>query len=195
MNIVSITPALASAASHLYATAWKAAYRGMIPQEYLDQLSPERWTPLLGQSSPDQQDFLLLEDGQPAAVSSICAARDPSMQGWGEIVSLYVHPDRFRRGYGRALLQHDLRQLAGMGFSRVYLCVLEPESAALSCVFPRSTAPSAHKAQKRQRRSGRCRLFLPFCQLTVSVSRWVKTISSLKSSASAPANSSSSQSS
>ena len=132
MNIVSITPALASAASHLYATAWKAAYRGMIPQEYLDQLSPERWTPLLGQSSPDQQDFLLLENGQPAAVSSICAARDPSMQGWGEIISLYVHPDRFRRGYGRALLQHDLRQLAGMGFSRVYLWVLEENLRAQS---------------------------------------------------------------
>ena len=80
MNIVSITPALASAASHLYATAWKAAYRGMIPQEYLDQLSPERWTPLLGQSSPDQQDFLLLEDGRlttlaPAELDAYAAER------------------------------------------------------------------------------------------------------------------------
>ena len=47
MQILSITSENASDASHIYANSWKVAYRDIVPQAYLDQLSLERWTPFL----------------------------------------------------------------------------------------------------------------------------------------------------
>ncbi len=47
MEILKVTKDLASCASHIYALSWKTAYKNIVPQEYLDGLSLERWTPLL----------------------------------------------------------------------------------------------------------------------------------------------------
>ena len=33
--------------SRIYARSWKSAYRGIVPQEYLDALPEDRWAPLM----------------------------------------------------------------------------------------------------------------------------------------------------
>ncbi len=123
MEILRITVETASAASHIYALSWKTAYRGMLPDSYLDQLSLERWTPLLQNSS--YEGYLLREGGGFVATCSVAPARDPGMPGWGEIISLYVLPEQFGRGYGTALFDFAQRRLQEMCYRRFYLWVLE----------------------------------------------------------------------
>ena len=128
MTIESVTPATASQASRIYASAWKTAYRGIVPQAYLDALSPERWASKLGRGTHD--DFLLRDNGLFVATSSIVRAREDAFAGWGEVMSLYVLPEYFRCGYGRTLLDYDLDRLRAAGFENIYLWVLEENQNA-----------------------------------------------------------------
>lgn len=128
MEIVRVTEATAAQASRIYALSWKTGYRGIVPQPYLDALSEDRWTIRLGKGGTT--DLLLLDGGRAVATSTLCAARDEAMPGWGEIVSLYVLPEFFGRGYGKALFAYALQQLRQQGFTRVYLWVLEENTRA-----------------------------------------------------------------
>ena len=128
MEISPITKDNASKASHIYALSWKTAYQDIVPQQYLEELSLERWTPLL-QDSP-YSGFILKDDDKFIATSSISPARDETMKGWGEIISIYVLPEFFNKGYGKKLLSFVLSELKGMGFKRIYLWVLEENMQA-----------------------------------------------------------------
>ncbi len=128
LSLIRVTAQNASEASHIYAAAWKVAYRGIVPQAYLDALSPERWTPLLGNGN--HIDLALEQEGKMVATCSICPARDAAMTGWGEIMSLYVLPECFRRGYGRRLIAAAQQELHCQGFAQQYLWVLEDNHRA-----------------------------------------------------------------
>ena len=45
MHVERISAETAAEASRIYVFAWQAGYRGIIPQPYLDALSPEQWRP------------------------------------------------------------------------------------------------------------------------------------------------------
>ena len=40
-KIIKVTRELAEEVSYIYAASWKTAYRGIVPQSYLDGLSQE----------------------------------------------------------------------------------------------------------------------------------------------------------
>lgn len=128
MEILNITKELASKASEIYALSWKTAYQNIVPQQYLDKLPLERWTPFL-QESPYAGYILKIND-EYVATSSIAPARDEKMAGWGEIISLYVLPAYFNQGYGKKMLVYVVDQLRKEGFDNIYLWVLEENQQA-----------------------------------------------------------------
>ena len=65
-----------------------------------------------------------------ARVATFCAARDRAFTGWGEIVSLYLLPQHWRRGIGTRLLRGAVEALHGLGYEKLYLWVLEENQAA-----------------------------------------------------------------
>lgn len=73
---------------------------------------------------------LLYEEGSPAGVAAYGEARDEAFFGWGEIVSLYLMPDRFGCGLGGVLLNAALEELRGKGYQSAYLWVLEKNERA-----------------------------------------------------------------
>ena len=150
MKIEPITRATASAASHIYAASWKVGYRGIVPQEYLDALSPERWTDKLGNGDHAEfrEDYLLSENGRPIAASSICAARDAQLVGWGELMSIYVQPDVYRRGYGRALFTFAVNRLRENGYSKIYLWMLEENRRARSFYEAMGFCPNGDRIEQ-----------------------------------------------
>ena len=97
MDIEMVTMKTAEIAGQIHALAWKAGYQGILPQSYLDALSPQLWISRMKQAV--YQDFLLKDDGHYVA-AAFSPARDKNMSGWGEIVSLYVLPEHVRKGYG-----------------------------------------------------------------------------------------------
>ena len=117
-----------AAISRIYAESWRTAYRGLIPQSYLDRLRDDAWLPML-RSRP--QDSLVLElDGVPVGTACCCAAREEARRGWGEIVSLYLLPACRFRGLGSLLLWSAVERLRTQGLERIYLWVLENNQPA-----------------------------------------------------------------
>ena len=90
------------AIGELYAQSWKSAYRGIVPDEYLDSLSGKRWSSFI--SSSDFEAYVLLLGGAYAGTASVCPGRDEKKPGWGEIVSIYLLPEHFGKGCGKPLL-------------------------------------------------------------------------------------------
>lgn len=62
--------------------------------------------------------------------ASYCASRFISLKDFGEIVSLYLLPDYYGNGYGRQLLQAAVDGLAELGYTYVFLWVLEENMRA-----------------------------------------------------------------
>lgn len=128
MRIIPLTPENASAASRIYALSWKSGYRGLVPQDYLDALTEESWANTL--LVPGRSGFLLEDGGVYVATASVSAARDTERPGWGEIISLYVLPTYWGRGYGQYLFAHAAACLRAQGFRNLYLWVLEGNARA-----------------------------------------------------------------
>lgn len=116
------------AVSRVYEESWKAAYKGLLPQEYLDHLPAGKWVPLLRQ--PGRDSLILLENDTVIGVSSYCASRTPELSGWGEIISLYLLPSRWGMGYGRQLFSAVIKQLEAAGYKNLFLWVLENNQKA-----------------------------------------------------------------
>ena len=109
--------------SRIYALSWKTAYRGIIPDEYLDSLSETRWSAHLNADA--KRLLLALEDGKPVGAATYSEARDVKMKDWGEIISLYLLPSHFHKGIGARLFAAAIGELENEGFRNIYLWVLE----------------------------------------------------------------------
>lgn len=128
MEIRKIRAEEAEEVSRIYAASWKAAYRGIVAEEYLDNLDELRWAPRLAEDSDNF--FVLTDGGQYIGAASLGPARDPEMKGWGEIVSIYLRPAYFHKGYGKALFCFCIKELKSMGLYSVCLWALKENRVA-----------------------------------------------------------------
>jgi len=114
--------------SRIYALSWKTAYRGMIPDDYLDEISETRWSPVLRRDA--KRLLLAAENARVVGAATYDAARDPKMSGCGEIISLYLLPSHYRKGIGTELFAAVVNALREAGFACIYLWVLEDNAPA-----------------------------------------------------------------
>lgn len=114
--------------SGIYERSWKSAYRGMIPDVYLDGIPEGKWAD--GLQNSHLHSLVMIKDGKMIGTSAYCASRMESMPGYGEIVSIYLLPEYTHQGYGGRLLTAALSQLEEMGYQDVFLWVLEENMAA-----------------------------------------------------------------
>lgn len=130
MKIIKVSQVDASEISNIYAKSWKAAYQGILPQSYLDKLTNDRWLPIFQDSSISC--YELKELNTFVATMSLSSARDETMQGWGEIISLYVLPEHLHKGYGSYLILFAIQELDARSYKDIYLWVLEDNLQALT---------------------------------------------------------------
>ena len=116
------------AVSRIYEESWKFAYRGIVPQNYLENIPAGHWASGLEREGWDT--LVMMEDSQLIGTSSFCASRWPDFPGCGEIVSLYLLPDRMGKDYGKPLLEAAVRALNNQGFQDILLWVLEENHRA-----------------------------------------------------------------
>jgi ribosomal protein S18 acetylase RimI-like enzyme len=120
----------------VHVRSWQAAYRGHMPDEFLDGLDVEKranmWRELT--QNPDKIIFVAEDSenniqGFAALGPSRDADAGPSA---AEVSALYVHPDKWRNGIGRALLSAALEQIRKGEFDHITLWVLEGNQRARS---------------------------------------------------------------
>ncbi|HLJ30121.1 MAG TPA: GNAT family N-acetyltransferase [Candidatus Angelobacter sp.] len=132
--IRSATPVDARAIATIHVEAWRAAYRGIVPDEYLDSLSID------GRESAWRQNLLT------ADTSTWVAQESDAIVGWisagpsrdtdagtsaGEIWAVYVAPGCWGKGVGRSLCVQAERHLRTEGFIAVTLWVLKDNERAV----------------------------------------------------------------
>ena len=121
----------------VHVETWQAAYRGDVPDEYLDALSADergqQWAgAIAGGLGPRRK--RLVTDGDDGRVSGLCmcgpAAHDGASDSLGEIYLIYVHPDHWDSGAGRALMIAGLDFLRSADFTEAVLWVLPTNDRA-----------------------------------------------------------------
>jgi dipeptidase E len=120
--------------ARVYVDTWKAAYPGMIPQEYLDSLNyaswEERYRTRYAQMEGNHY-AVLVKDSQVIGVSSFMKNRDDDLpESCGEIVSIYVLKEHWSRGHGKRLMRFATGELKKLGFTDCCLWTLEQNSRA-----------------------------------------------------------------
>lgn len=121
--------------SDVYEQSWKYAYKGIIPQSYLDSIPAGHWAKGLGKTG--RYDLLALENGRIIGTSSFCKSRWAKFCNYGEIVSIYFLPEYMRKGCGSALLGRAVEELKSLGFSKILLWVLE-DNAPAKCFYEKN---------------------------------------------------------
>lgn len=117
-----------NAVSRIYEESWKFAYHGIIPQNYLDSIPSGNWAAHLDQNG--MHTLVMLEQGEMIGTSSYCASRSADFAEYGEIVSIYLRPQYMGKGYGKKLMDAVIAQLVKLGYSAVFLWVLEENQRA-----------------------------------------------------------------
>lgn len=114
--------------AEVHVRSWQSIYRGTFPDDFLDNLDLERraefFADRIGSGAPV---FVAESEGD---VVGFCWPAPGDEEGWGEILSIYAHPDHWGEGHGRALLEAGERHLRGEGFNRVFLWVLDTNTRA-----------------------------------------------------------------
>jgi GNAT superfamily N-acetyltransferase len=117
----------AMSVARVHVRSWQSAYRGLLPNEYLDQLRPEDRAERYDFASRDPrtpQTIVAVEVGVIRGFATTAPSRDADLAGYGELGALYVDPDYWGRGIGMALVSAARDGLAGLGFGHALLWVL-----------------------------------------------------------------------
>ena len=129
-----MTPADADAVATLHATSWRSAYRGMLPDDFLDNgVDADRqavWRERLQGPATAPSFGIVAEDdsGRLVGFTYVLPGHDPV---WGSLVdNLHVHPDVKGGGIGRRLLQAVARELGPAHTQPLHLWVLEANEPA-----------------------------------------------------------------
>lgn len=130
--MVSVRPAELSdipRIAEIHVLSWQAAYEGILPAEFLANLSIERRQEHWSSNFGDRQTLVVEFEGAVAGFVGVAATEDPNL---GEVQSIYLDPRLYRRGLGRPLLHAGEQRLAEMGFREGVLWVFVDNRAARS---------------------------------------------------------------
>jgi ribosomal protein S18 acetylase RimI-like enzyme len=122
----------AASIGRLSVRVWQGAYRGQMPDEYLDSLRPEGrtsyWHRILHQPHDEVSVIVAEQAGEIIGFVSSGPADGP--EGTGELYVINVSPDHWGTGAGRVLLEAAERELARLGYAEATLWVLPSNARA-----------------------------------------------------------------
>lgn len=109
--------------SKIYEESWRYAYKGIIPQHYLDSIPKGRWASNI--DNPIRKTLVCIDDDRMVGTSSFCKSRFEQFHGWGEVISIYLLPEYIGKGYGKILMEFVISELKKQGYENIFLWVLE----------------------------------------------------------------------
>lgn len=126
------------AAAHM--RGWQVAYRGMVPDEFLDALVLEQrielWQGLLQldalpDGTPSPTDYVAEVDGHVVGFANVGVFRKEAGNALaGELWAMYVHPDHWGTGAGYALMKTTIDHFVRHRVQTSYLWVLDDNERA-----------------------------------------------------------------
>ena len=125
----------ARAIAEVHVRSWKAAFPGLLPQDYLDALQPEDrlpgWQHTLEGAAPWPVVLVGEENGRMVGFVEVAPSGDPDAEErTGEVRTIYLDPAAWGAGCGVALLDAGVSVLVEGGFAEACLWVLHSNSRA-----------------------------------------------------------------
>lgn len=147
-----VTDAEQIAAVHV--RGWQAGYRGLLPQAYLDGLDAGARVPGWRRSLEQSVAVVAVSGGAVIGFAHVGPTRDDydAADPVGEVTSIYVLPEVWGTGVGRALMRAATDALAAAGFATATLWVLDANARAIR--FYERVGWAADGAVKRDRVAG-----------------------------------------
>jgi GNAT superfamily N-acetyltransferase len=130
MRIRPAHPDDAMAVAGVHVRSWQAAYRNILPADYLRQLRPENRAAKYDFATRNPlkpRTIVAVEEGESPAIRGFATTMpvtDSEMPGYGELCALYVDPQQWGKGIGVALLSAARLQMFEQGFGKAILWVL-----------------------------------------------------------------------
>jgi len=143
-------PADAVALGALHVRAWQEAYRGVMPDAYLDALSAaqraELWARALAEPGPGTELLVATRGGAALGFAAVGPARRPP-PGPRELYALNVDPPSYRTGVGAALLRAFEDWARGQGAASAVLWVVRENARARAFYQRRGWHPDGAEAR------------------------------------------------
>jgi len=117
----------------VHVASWQGAYQGILPADYLANLSVETreasWRQVLAEG---RSELLVAKEGDAViGFVSFGPCRDaPAPPDRGEVWAIYVAPGAWSKGAGRALWRAASERLRALGFRSVSLWMIEGNERA-----------------------------------------------------------------
>jgi len=135
MRVREATRADAAAIAELHLANWRAAYRGIVPDDLLDAITVEsrrqHWERVLAE--PDGTEFVYVAEGVDGRLLGI-ASGGPEVGGdpqyHGELYVLHVQPNAQGQGIGRALMRAVAERLAADEITTLFVWMLRENHPA-----------------------------------------------------------------
>jgi ribosomal protein S18 acetylase RimI-like enzyme len=116
--------------SSVLAASWKAAYRGMIADDYLDALKNDHWVEFLESGMNGKYILsMVLEDDYIVVGAALLGETEED--GEIHLISFYLLPDKTRQGLGRSFYRDVEREMRNRGYTKCSLDVLENNTRAI----------------------------------------------------------------
>ncbi len=153
MEVRRASPEDASAIAKVHVRSWEAAYRGLVSEAWFAERTLERrvdtWRELLSDDEHTQVFVACVDETLVGFSAAATPSRDEDAgEGTSEIAALYVDPDHWRTGAGRALITTTLQYLVGCLWRDVTLWVFEVNDRARSFYVGMGFAPDGGRIEK-----------------------------------------------
>ena len=124
----------ATGIARVRAESWRAAYRGIVPDAYLDAIDVDEWAERQRRNMEEHPDDLISLVAETEELIAGWAASGPNRDAdhdyAGELYAIYLLPEHQRRGIGSELTTATARWLADQGLTSMILWVLEDNHPA-----------------------------------------------------------------
>ncbi len=135
MNIRPATVEDVPALTRVHVDAWQAAYRGVVPDSFLEQITVSKrdasFREFLLKDSPEATYVAEESEGVVGFLTvGPCRDADVDENNTGEIWGIYIAPKHWRRGIGRHLVAKAQEILECRGYTETALWVLEQNKQA-----------------------------------------------------------------
>ena len=116
--------------SLVLATSWKAAYRGIVDNDYLDSLKYDHWVAFLTSAlNGDTISSMVLLENQEIIGTSILGKSETENEV--HMISLYLLPEKIGQGYGHTFYSEIEKELRSKGIAKCVIDVLENNERAI----------------------------------------------------------------
>lgn len=109
-------------------TSWQEAYKGIIPQSFLDRMSLARCIEI-AKSYPENT-IIADVDGKIVGFACYITSRDTDLPNAGEINAIYVLKEYYHQGIGSKLIEACERKFAS--YDTFFLWVLAKNNSAIN---------------------------------------------------------------